>query len=144
MEVQSQAEELWDLLKKSMSRISDDKTNLISNKKTYRYIVKLSSSDYLLKAKLINPHLIPLPPSRIIYRTHIFLKDSIKLFFCISLSIKLRSSPDGMQIIPVASLIQLVYSFLLMYQAIQQILISCKSFKERIPLRQPVTLCRIK
>lgn len=34
MEVQSQAEELWDLLKKSMSRISDDKTNLISNKKS--------------------------------------------------------------------------------------------------------------
>ena len=52
------------------------------------------------------PDFISLPPGRIIHRLHVFLKNINKFFFTISLAIKLLPCPEGMQIIPIAGLIQ--------------------------------------
>ena len=84
-----------------------------------------------------------LPPGRIIHRPHISLQYPIKLFPGISLPVQFLTGPDRVQIIPVAHLIQLPYSRLLLYQFIHDILIRRKFPEEDIPPRKPVALYSI-
>ena len=70
-----------------------------------------------------HPDFIPLPSRGIIHGTHVVLQDVGKGLTCISRAVQFLAGPDGVEIVPPASLVKLMNLRLLVDELVQDVLV---------------------